>query len=411
MTEKREPADPGRSLLGGYLAGFSPWMEEQGYTASTVEQYRVIARRFDGYLTDHDIDVRGLDEGHVDGYLKQVEPLRPNGQQAVVAEYYCRACRLLIKYLREQGAAAAPAAPPAPGPAILRDYLAFLSDHRALATTSIAEHERWLLRLFAHLGFEGEAVELRELALSQIDGFLIAATRGLKRTSVGHVCAAIRGFLRYLYLRGVLPRDLREQVATPRIYSLEGVPRALDWADVERTLAAVDRIDLAGKRDHAILVVLAYCGLRAGEVAALRVDDLDWRHDTIRVRRRKCDTSDAMPLLPIVGDSLVEYLKCRPSAAHREVFLKVIAPAGSMSGAGISLVARKYLLAAGIEAAHLGAHTLRHSYAVQLLRKGFPLKTIGDALGHRNPQSTFIYTKAPTEDLRSVALDISEVVR
>ena len=289
--------------------------------------------------------------------------------------------------------------------------MAFLSDHRALATASIAEHERWLLRLFAHLGFEGEAVELRELALSQIDSFLIAATRGLKRTSVGHVCAAIRGFLRYLYLRGVLPRDLREQVATPRIYSLEGVPRALDWADVERTLAAVDRSDLAGKRDHAILVVLAYCGLRAGEVAALRVDDLDWRHDTIRVRRRKCDTSDAMPLLPIVGDALVEYLKCRPSVAHREVFLKVIAPAGSMSGAGISWVVRKYLLAAGVEAAHLGAHTLRHSYAVQLLRKGFPLKTIGDALGHRNPQSTFIYTKAPTEDLRSVALDISEVVR
>ena len=169
MTKKREPADPGRSLLGGYLAGFSRWMEEHGYAASTVEQYRVIGRRFDGYLTDHEIDVRGLDEGHVDGYLKQVEPLRPNGQQAVVAEYYCRACRLLIKYLREQGAAAAPVAPPAPGPAILRDYLSFLSDHRALATTSIAEHERWLLRLFAHLGFEGEAVELRELPLSQID--------------------------------------------------------------------------------------------------------------------------------------------------------------------------------------------------------------------------------------------------
>ena len=251
---------------------------------------------------------------------------------------------------------------------------------------------------------------MRELSLSQIDGFLIATTGGLKRTSVGHVCAAMRGFLRYLYLRGVLPRDLREQVATPRLYSLEGVPRALDWTDVERTLAAVDRKDLAGKRDHAILTVLAYCGLRAGEVAALRVDDLDWRHDTIRVRRRKCDTNDALPLLPTVGEALVEYLKCRPISAHREVFLKLIAPSGPMSRASIGWVTRKYLLAAGVEAAHLGAHTLRHSYAIQLLRKGFPLKTIGDALGHRNPQSTFIYTKAPTEDLRSVALEITEVL-
>ena len=151
MTKKREPADPGRSLLGGYLAGFSRWMEEHGYAASTVEQYRVIGRRFDGYLTDHEIDVRGLDEGHVDGYRKQVKPLRPNGQQAVVAEYYCRACRLLIKYRREQGAAA-PAAHPAPGPAILCDYLSFLSDHRALALTSIAQHERWLLQFFGRPG-------------------------------------------------------------------------------------------------------------------------------------------------------------------------------------------------------------------------------------------------------------------
>ena len=409
MTKNSEPANPGRSLLGDHLVGFSRWLEEHGYAASTVEQYRLIAGRFDRYVTDHDLDVRHLDERHREAYLKQVEPRRPNGRKAVIAEYYRGACRRLVEYLREQGVAAAPAQT-APGPAILREYLSFLSDHRALALTSIAEHERWVRRLFAHLGLQGEAVELRELSLSQIDGFLIATTGGLKRTSVGHVCAAMRGFLRYLYLRGVLPRDLCEQVATPRLYSLEGVPRALDWTDVERTLAAVDRKDLAGKRDHAILTVLAYCGLRAGEVAALRVDDLDWRHDTIRVRRRKCDTNDALPLLPTVGEALVEYLKCRPISAHREVFLKLIAPSGPMSRASIGWVTRKYLLTAGVEAAHLGAHTLRHSYAIQLLRKGFPLKTIGDALGHRNPQSTFIYTKAPTEDLRSVALEITEVL-
>ena len=409
MTKNDAPASAGRSLLGRHLAGFSRWLEERGYAASTVEQYRVIAGRFDRYLTDHAIDIGHLNEEHLKAYLKQIEPRRPNGRKAVVAEYYRSAGRRLVEYLREQGVAAAPAQT-APGPTILRDYLAFLSDHRALALTSIAEHERWLLRFFAHLGLEGEPVELRELSLSQIDGFLIATTTGLKRATVGHVCAAIRGFLRYLYLRGVLPRDLREQVATPRLYSLEGVPQALDWTDVERTLAAVDRTDLAGKRDHAILTVLAYCGLRAGEVAALRVDDLDWRHDTIRVRRRKCDTNEALPLLPTVGEALVEYLKCRPISAHREVFLKLIAPAGPMSRASIGWVTRKYLLAAGVEAAHLGAHTLRHSYAIQLLRKGFPLKTIGDALGHRNPQSTFIYTKAPTEDLRSVAFEITEVL-
>ena len=409
MTNNHESANSGRSLLGGHLAGFTRWLEERGYATSTVEKYRVIGGRFDRYLTDHDIDIRHLDEGHLEAYLRQVEPLRPNGQQAVVAECYGRACRRLVEYLRERGATVA-RQQAAPGPAILRDYLSFLSDHRALARTSIKGHAHWVQHLFTHLGLQGEAVELRELSLSQIDGFLIATAGRLKRGSVGKVCAATRGFLRYLYLRDVLPRDLSELVATPRLYTHEDLPRALDWAHVERTLAAVDRKDLAGKRDYAILVVLAYCGLRAAEVAALRVDDMDWRQDTMRVRRGKSDTNDVLPLLPTVGGALVEYLQCRPLPTHREVFLRLHAPAGPLSGSSISKVAHRYLRAAGVEGALLGAHTLRHSFAVQLLRKGFPLKTIGDALGHRSPQSTFIYTKAPTEELRSVALEVTEVL-
>ncbi|MAE16785.1 MAG: hypothetical protein CL911_05020 [Deltaproteobacteria bacterium] len=410
MTINRDATGPS-TLLGGYLAGFGAWMEEHGYAASTVKQYSLIADRFNTYLTNQNsTNVTGLNEGHIDGYLEDVEPRRPNGRKAVVTEYYRQACRRLLKYLRGTGVVV-PAEQKIPVPPILTEYLSFLSNHRALAVETIAEHERWLLRFLGHLGFTGEADQLREISLSRIDGFLIEATRGFKRTSVGHVCAAVRGFLRYLYMRGVLSTDLREHVATPRIYSLEGIPRAIEWGEVQRVLAAVDRNGLSGRRDYAIMVVLAYYGLRAAEVAVLRVDDLDWRHDTIRVGRRKSNTVDAVPMVPIVGSALVEYLRDRPVSSHPEVFLKLIAPAGPMSRAGIGWVARKHLLATGVKAAHLGAHTLRHSFAVQLLRKGFPLKTIGDALGHSSPQSTFIYTKAPTEDLRSVALEVTEVLK
>lgn len=410
MTKNGDQAEAERSRLGGDLVGFGCWMEARGYVRRTVEQYCAIAGRLDRHLTARNIDVACLDEGHIEDYLKQVEPRRSNGRKALVVEYCRHACRRLLEYLREEGATVRPIQN-ARGPAILRDYLSFLSHHRALDVQTITGHERWLLRLLEYLGLlEAEAGELRELSLSGIDGFLIETTQGLKRSSIGHGCAAIRGFLRYLYMRGIILRDLGQHVVTPRIYSLEGLPRAIDWADVERTLAAVDRSGPSGRRDYAILALLAYCGLRAGEVAALCVDDLDWRHDTIRVRRGKCDTIEAIPLIPAVGGALVEYLQCRPVSLHREVFLKLIAPAGSMSRAGVGWVARKYLLAAGVKATHFGAHTLRHSYAVQLLRKGFPLKVISDALGHRNPQSTFIYTKAPTEDLHSVALEISEVI-
>ena len=284
MTKNGDQAEAERSRLGGDLVGFGCWMEARGYVRRTVEQYCAIAGRLDRHLTARNIDVACLDEGHIEDYLKQVEPRRSNGRKALVVEYCRHACRRLLEYLREEGATVRPIQN-ARGPAILRDYLSFLSHHRALDVQTITGHERWLLRLLEYLGLlEAEAGELRELSLSGIDGFLIETTQGLKRSSIGHGCAAIRGFLRYLYMRGIILRDLGQHVVTPRIYSLEGLPRAIDWADVERTLAAVDRSGPSGRRDYAILALLAYCGLRAGEVAALCVDDLDWRHDTIRVR-------------------------------------------------------------------------------------------------------------------------------
>ena len=409
MVKNEDPAGAERSSLGSYLADFARWMEEQGYAKPTIGQYSATAGHLDRYLTSKNIDVGCLDDGHIECYLKQLEARRPNSRKGRVAEGHRRACRRLLEFLREKGAAVVPTQTAAQ-PSILGDYLYFLSHHRALHAQTVEEHERWLRRLLGHLGIGGKADELRELSLSRIDDFLIEVTRGLKRTTVGHVCASIRGFLRYLYMRGILASDLRDQVATPRIYSLEGLPRAIDWTDVKRTLAAVDRSDPPGRRDYAILTLLAYCGLRAGEVAALRLDDLDWGHDTIRIRRGKSETVDAIPMTPAVGGALLGYLPCRAISPHREIFLKLIAPAGPISRASVGWIARKYLLAAGVKTTHCGSHTFRHAYAVQLLRNGFSLKTIGDALGHRNPQSTFIYTKVPTEDLRSVAMEITEVL-
>jgi site-specific recombinase XerD len=289
------------------------------------------------------------------------------------------------------------------------DYLAFLLDHRGLSASTIAEQRRILLRFLAHVGIDGTTDQLRLLSVRQADEFLVEAARGCKRTSMNHLCATIRGFFGFLYMRGILPANLGKQVTTPRIYQQEGVPRAAPWVDVEKTLEIVDRSTLVGRRDYAILSLLAYYGLRALEVATLRLTDLDWRNDVLYVRRGKGGDTDALPLLPHVGEALVGYLKLRPSSEHPEVFMKVIAPSGPMSSASVSWVARKYLLAAGVKAPLLGAHTLRHSFAVRLLRAGFPLKTIGDTLGHRNPQSTFIYAKAATEDLRGIALDIEDV--
>jgi integrase len=187
------------------------------------------------------------------------------------------------------------------------------------------------------------------------------------------------------------------------------MPRAVAWTEIERTLATVDRSTPRGCRDYAILTLIAYGGLRAGDVAALHLSDFDWRRDTLHVRRTKGKWSDELPLIPLLGEAVIAYLRRRPETTHQKVFLTDKAPLQPIRDVRISAMARHYLQRAGVNAAKLGSHTLRHSFAVELLRKGHSLKTIGEMLGHAHPQSTFLYTKAAVEDLRTVALGLEEV--
>ena len=393
-----------------YRAGYAALLRDRGHTEKTVAQYVSTCDHFGRYLRRTGIEIAQVSEDEIEKFVKQ-HPLprarRPD--RTIIQRDYRHRLALFLAYLRDSGACPRANLQTPTESAWVADYLAFLRDHRGLCVASIEDQKRHLKRFLAHVGVDGTTEQLRSLSIQHADEFLIEAARSRNRTSMGGVCATVRGFFGFLHMRGVLPVNLREQVTTPLIYQQERVPRAAPWIDVEKTLALVDRSTLVGCRDYAILSLLAYYGLRACEVATLRVSDLDWRRDVLYVHRAKGGDTEALPLLPIVGEALVDYLKLRPSSERAEMFLKVIAPTGSISSASVSWLARKYLLAAGVKAPLLGSHTLRHSHAVRLLRAGFPLKTIGDTLGHRNPQSTFIYAKAATEDLRSVALDLNEV--
>jgi integrase len=202
---------------------------------------------------------------------------------------------------------------------------------------------------------------------------------------------------------------LSKQVVSPRLYALEKVPRSVPWNEVERMLAEVDRRSTAGLRDYAMLTLMAVCGLRASEVAALRLGDIDWRRDVIRLRRPKTRSADILPLVPRVGEAIISYLRRRPTSSHEQVFLTLRAPIVPVSHSAVSLAACGRLIDTGVQGHRLGSHTLRHSHAMHLLRKGFTLKQIGDVLGHHRQQSTMVYTKAATEDLREVAQDIPAV--
>jgi integrase/recombinase XerD len=359
------------------------------------------------------LDVGSLDEGHIEAFLQSASSRRKTLKRAGEARRlnWRRPLRLFLQELRrsELGLTCASSSPLPSNHPIVAGFAAYLESQQGLGTRIILQYTRWLERLLQHVGIQ-TTDGIRDLSAAQIDSFLINVTRGLARCTVNTICCGIRAFLRYAHVRGLRDQDLSFAVGMPRIYALERLPRFIAWGDIERTLASVDLTTLLGCRDHAILILLARCGLRGGEVAALQIDQIDWRHDTIRLRRPKSNTTENIPLVPVVGEALLQYTRRRPVVPFAELFLKVLAPIGPMSSPGIGQVVKAHLKRAGVQAPHWGSHTLRHSFAVELLRRGFPLKTIGDTLGHHHPESTFIYTKTAVEDLREGCLAVQGVL-
>jgi site-specific recombinase XerD len=340
---------------------------------------------------------------HVDSFHAEMKR-RPRDlpPDAPLAHSWMRALDLLFVELRAKGLLSA-----LPGEALnpqLVEYLEFLRRHCGFAPSTIRRHKDDVGRFLRHLGPKRA---LASLTIKEVDAFIIEASHTRSRRSMASVCGALRGFLGHLYRMRILPRDLREHVVAPRIYSLENLPRSIPWRDVERTVELVRRG--TGRRDYAILALLAFCGLRANEVASLRLEHIDWRRDVIHLHRPKTRMMEEMPLVPRVGEALVAYLRKRPTTSHRQIFMTSRAPIAPLGRSPISLIARKHLRRAGVEAPHLGAHTLRHAHAMHLLRQGFSLKAIGDALGHHHPSSTLVYTKGAVDDLREVAQEIGEV--
>jgi integrase/recombinase XerD len=176
-------------------------------------------------------------------------------------------------------------------------------------------------------------------------------------------------------------------------------------------LDTVDRRSARGKRDYALLLLLVTYGLRAREITALTVDDLDWRRERLRVPERKAGHSTAYPLSPLVGEALLDYLQHgRPTTTDRHVFFRVLAPPTAMTGGAISSRAAHYLHKAGVVVPRAGSHTLRHTCVQRLVDAEFSLKMIGDYVGHRSPASTEVYTKVAVEALRQVALGDGETI-
>jgi integrase/recombinase XerD len=292
--------------------------------------------------------------------------------------------------------------------ALLQEFLTWMRQHRGIGEASLRRYEYHLVDLLDCLGDDPSRFTAQKLR-----GFVQEKSRNYSSTGgTKKLFTAVRMFLRYLTIEGKCPPRLNYALPSLAGWSQQGVPRCLPASDVETLIAACDATDRVGMRDRAILLLLARLGLRAGDVASLRLPDISWPLATIWVSG-KGQREALLPLPQDVGDAILTYLEFgRPHVESDHVFLRCCAPFRPFAHGGpVSLIVRRAFLRSGIKSPSLGSHILRHSVASEMLRQGTPLYGIATVLRHRSIETTTIYAKVDLKLLGEVAQPWPEVLR
>ena len=292
----------------------------------------------------------------------------------------------------------------------IEEYAHHLCEVRGLAASTVSHHRYTAQRFLQHMNKQG--IALRDLQTAQIESYIIQASKRLGRRGLQSDTSAVRGLLRFLAMDGSVPPDLAGQIDTPRVHSLEQLPRALPWDTVRALLQSIERTSAKGVRDYAMFLLIATYALRTSDVVAITLDDLRWRQRSLRIHQHKTASPLELPLTNEITCALVRHLKrTPPPAPNRGIFMRTRAPLGPLKPAAVTEAFDCWARKSGLSIPFHGPHCLRHSLAVHLLKKGTPLKTIGDILGHRCADSTSTYLRLATGDLRGVALPVPGRVR
>lgn len=267
------------------------------------------------------------------------------------------------------------------------------------------------VRQFVRAALGDDPVDPERLRASDVIAFISARAARYRPRTVKEAATSLRWFFRFLRFEGLCEGRLDEVVPTVAGWRLSTIPRGLGDRDLDRLLASLDGGTACARRDRAMIVILASLGLRAGELAGLRLDDIDWRAGTVHIRTRKSGRAALLPLPPRAGRAIIAYLRRgRPRTADRHVFVVHRGRVGAaISGPFVAGVVRRALLRAGIVAPTYGAHALRHALATRMICRGARLEEIADVLGHRSLDTTAIYAKVDLPALRDVALPWPEV--
>lgn len=284
----------------------------------------------------------------------------------------------------------------------LEHFVAWMRDERGLTQFTI---DQWQYRTAKFLHWCSDTGrDLATLRPQDIDTYFVTyGAQRWSRISAGHIASMLRVFFRHTASTGACSAALASSIQGSRRYALESLPYALGWDDVRRVIATASGDNERDIRDRAILLLLAVYGLRRGEVASLRLDQIDQVGGRLHIWRLKRRQPQIYPLVSSVGEALRRYIDdVRPNVAHAEVFIRLQAPRIPILATAIYTIVSQRLHTLDIQVAHLGPHALRHSCAAKLLADGLTLKEIGDHLGHRSTSATMTYTKVDLASLRQV---------
>ena len=391
--------------LGRWVDDFVDVLITRGYATSTVRQHVRAAAIFSVWLDQQRVAATDIDETlvtrFVTGLPRRPSSTRPSGLPSNVAS----GVRLLAAHLWTRGVAAHPV--PVAAPCEAEQWLQRFDDHLVQAHGLVVGTRRMYRRYAAAFLTDCAGTptpDWSRLTVPTIAAFVQARASGLGQASSRAPATATRAFLRFLATRGVVPASIAGAVPTIREWKHATLPRALTDDDVQRVLAAVDETRPNGRRDRAILLLLSRLGLRAGEVAALKVKDIDWHNGAVRVAG-KGGRERRLPLPADVGAALVATLRSRPPTNSPDViFVTALPPYRQLTGSTVSKIAERALRRAGVTVPRPGAHIFRHTVASQMVCRDVPMKTIGDLLGHARLKTTTIYAKLDRETLATIAL-------
>lgn len=295
---------------------------------------------------------------------------------------------------------------------VLYEYIKYCKEKRYISDYCSNERIRQVGLLLAFLAEQGNQT-FEQIQPQQLSIFISSLWRFSNKT-VSRVVSDIRQFLKYLFLRDLITRDISQALPTVHVPRDAKIPSVWDRELLARLLSAVDRSSPKGKRDYAILLLACRLGLRTGEIRDLTLEQIDWEAETLSITQSKTQQALTLPLTDEVGSALIDYIQFgRPKTHYRQIFLRLSPTHVPFSkDTHLYQVIKYWRELAGIKfrtKQHQGLHSLRHSLATYLLEEGTPFPVISNILGHTSTTSTMIYAKTSVEMLREVALSLKEV--